>query len=276
MANVLQRDTLKLLEDADRIKQELKKLEKDCRNWSVEREGRDLSDLTDTVKDVETDVSLMLADSISADLHSGWEGEEGFTDELHRVFVHLDALFGDIKEARSGLHGGYVPPGILNRLEIDCRRFSKTVQGIEKDLGACRGKRYPEGEKKGKGPMEGHPEPGQGGIQLIRCRRQPGNLLISRYACGKRYLLAQADGKRIHNDVFGMVRKSSLSICRNCPEGRISAKGSERQHSSSGKKTMVVQPMRHWGSPFRNRGKFAPASGSRSERTPEFLDEAFD
>ncbi len=67
------------------------------------------------------------------------------------------------------------------------------------------------------------------GIELIRCKRQPGNLLISRHACHQRYLMSLEDGRNIPNDVFGMLRKTGLEICRNCPEGHISFKTSEKR-----------------------------------------------
>lgn len=72
----------------------------------------------------------------------------------------------------------------------------------------------------------------QKGIELISCKRQPGNLLISRHACETRYLLSLKDEKNTPSDVFGMVRKSGLDICRNCPEGSISFKNSEKRTAS--------------------------------------------
>jgi len=260
MATVLGRDTLKLMEDAKKIKQELKKLEKDCRSWSPEREEKDLAELTDTAKNVEVDVSLMLADSISADLHRGEDEKGVLSDELHHVFVNLDALFGDIKEARTELKEGYVYPGSLERLEIDCRRFNKTVQSIENDLGVRSERESPE-ENREETEFEEMPSgPGQGGIELIRCKRQPGNLLISRYACGRRYLLARENGKRIFNDVFGMVRRSSLEICRTCPEGRIISGVQGRKAASSGKKRMSAERMIRKGSSYRSKDDHVPGT----------------
>lgn len=85
---------------------------------------------------------------------------------------------------------------------------------------------------------------GQKGIELISCKRQPGNLLISRHACRKRYLLSLSDEKNTPSDVFGMVRKSGLDICRNCPEGRISFKNSEKRTASFGRNALRTRSVK--------------------------------
>jgi hypothetical protein len=61
------------------------------------------------------------------------------------------------------------------------------------------------------------------GIEWIECGRQPGKLKITKKACGRRYLLANAsEYKRPHSD-FKMAFLWSLGICKSCPDGRKNA-----------------------------------------------------
>lgn len=65
----------------------------------------------------------------------------------------------------------------------------------------------------------------QAGLGLIECTHQPGRLRISKHACALRYLMAQKEKPALPDDEFGMARKAGLAICKDCPEGRIRAKG---------------------------------------------------
>ncbi|MBW1730917.1 MAG: hypothetical protein JRH08_11195 [Deltaproteobacteria bacterium] len=58
------------------------------------------------------------------------------------------------------------------------------------------------------------------GLELITCKRQPGNLRISKYACALRYRKSLNMEQEIPDDEFGMVLKHGLEICRGCPRGR--------------------------------------------------------
>jgi len=228
MATSLRWNAWKLMDDVKKTRGDLAKLEKHCRKKAVELKQKDLSDLVDEIKEVEVDVSLMLVDSVFADFHSGEENGV-IAIEIPRVFVHLDALFGDIKRARSEYKEGLVSPQTMDRLNIDCRRFIKALWTIEKELGGPQGKEEAHERTAVKSTRKMGSCADPKGIELIWCKRQPGNLLISKHACGKRYLLSLRDGKHIPNDVFGMVRKSGLDICKNCPEGRIVFKNSEKR-----------------------------------------------
>ena len=63
------------------------------------------------------------------------------------------------------------------------------------------------------------------GLDLIRCRRQPGNLHITRHACALRYLLSRKTASVPPTNEFEMARKLGLDKCRSCPLGRLYAKG---------------------------------------------------
>jgi len=66
MHAVLEKDTRKLVDDAETIKQGLKRLEDDYTKWTIKHEELKLADLLESVKMVEIDVILMVADCVSA------------------------------------------------------------------------------------------------------------------------------------------------------------------------------------------------------------------
>ncbi|RLB40206.1 MAG: hypothetical protein DRH12_10385 [Deltaproteobacteria bacterium] len=58
------------------------------------------------------------------------------------------------------------------------------------------------------------------GLELITCKRQPGNLRITKYACALRYRKSLRMDDEIPDDEFGMIIKHGLERCRDCPRGR--------------------------------------------------------
>lgn len=63
------------------------------------------------------------------------------------------------------------------------------------------------------------------GLELIKCIRQPGNLVISKEACALRYLKAQKTRTKVFGYKADMDSSWGLEICRTCPEGERNAKG---------------------------------------------------
>lgn len=61
--------------------------------------------------------------------------------------------------------------------------------------------------------------------ELIACPRQPGKLRISRSACGRRHLLAGSREYRRPYGDFAIAFRWNLELCRNCPVGRMNARG---------------------------------------------------
>jgi hypothetical protein len=55
--------------------------------------------------------------------------------------------------------------------------------------------------------------------ELIECGRQPGKLKITKRACGRRYLMANAGEYKKYRGGFKMGLQWSLEICKICPEG---------------------------------------------------------
>ncbi len=56
---------------------------------------------------------------------------------------------------------------------------------------------------------------------MIDCPKQPGNLLISKNACGKRHKASLNPDRRIYSeDSFGYALRQGLSLCRDCRIGK--------------------------------------------------------
>ena len=134
MDYVLYRDAQKLLEDSEKIKQDLGRLEQDRSLWAREAEKGELVSMMEVLKEVEIDVSMMTRDCVSAHQSSGNDGFRVIFHDLHQAFVYLDALFNDIKKTRSALQYAYIYPSLLERLEMNCGRFTKTVEHIRTDI----------------------------------------------------------------------------------------------------------------------------------------------
>jgi hypothetical protein len=61
--------------------------------------------------------------------------------------------------------------------------------------------------------------------EMISCPNQPGQLMISKQACSKRYEIGQREDfdDLMKGDVFNYAYKKGLSLCRTCPIGKKSA-----------------------------------------------------
>jgi hypothetical protein len=136
MNGVIQRDSDRLTGHAERIKQGLERLERDCSAWARKREESDLVDLLEDLKGVEMDVSLMLTDCISAGCQCGGEAPKVVFHDLREIFACLDTLFNGLKNARVQLDRAYIHSGILDHLEIDYGRFRKLTGKVKRHLDA--------------------------------------------------------------------------------------------------------------------------------------------
>ena len=134
MEPILERDAQRLVEDSDKIKEGLRKLERDCSLWIGEDEKSDIESLIEDLKDMEIDVSMMTRDCVSAHQHTWNNAPKVIFHNLHQTFVYLDALFKDLKKTRSALRDGYIHPDLLEHLDIDCNRFTKAAEHIRRDI----------------------------------------------------------------------------------------------------------------------------------------------
>ncbi len=58
--------------------------------------------------------------------------------------------------------------------------------------------------------------------EMVSCPYQPGNLVISKDACSKRYRLGRKEKFEdlLKGDLFNYTYKRGLSLCRSCPIGK--------------------------------------------------------
>jgi hypothetical protein len=136
MNGIIHRDSDRLTERAERIKQGLERLEQDCSAWSRKREEEDLVDLMGDLQGVEMDVSLMLTDCISAGCQCGEEAPKVLFHDFREIFGCLDTLFNGLKKARLQLDKAYIHSTILDHLEIDYGRFRKLIGQVQRHLSA--------------------------------------------------------------------------------------------------------------------------------------------
>jgi len=61
---------------------------------------------------------------------------------------------------------------------------------------------------------------------MVSCPNQPGNLMLSRSACAKRYWMARNEDYQdlMKGDVFNYTYKRGLSLCRGCSIGKQMAR----------------------------------------------------
>jgi hypothetical protein len=124
-------DIRKLMAVTENVKRALQVLEEDNAVWARRREERDLIKLIDRVKELETDVSVLMSHFVSVSRR-----EEGgrISEGLCHAFACLNNLFQDLKKARKELNDAYIHPGEIKQLEIDWARFMKTIGQIQKHL----------------------------------------------------------------------------------------------------------------------------------------------
>ncbi len=125
------KDIKKLLEDNNRLQLRLERLEEDHAAWALTQEQNDLEDLASSLKQMEGDVGVMLSACFSLVRH---HNENGIGQKLRHAYVFLDALFNDVKKARSDLQRAYIHSEDLQQMQIDWGRLKKTVAEIAEQL----------------------------------------------------------------------------------------------------------------------------------------------
>jgi hypothetical protein len=124
-------DVRRLVNDNDRLRLRLERLEQDHAAWALRREEKDIRELMDLLQQIEVDVNEMASDCFS--LKSRKNGNE-FEQVLHHAYAHLNILFEDVKKARMDLEQAYIQPLELRQMEIDWGKLRKTVGEIAHHL----------------------------------------------------------------------------------------------------------------------------------------------
>ena len=73
-------------------------------------------------------------------------------------------------------------------------------------------------------------------LEMILCRRQPGNLRILKRSCAQRYLKAHQIGQNTSARNVGVIQRWGFEICRSCPEGRLCAEETRHLHYQRGRR----------------------------------------
>lgn len=132
---IVRDDINKFAQDVQMVRSQLNMLEQDQKVWARENEERDLVEVIEYLKELESDVSILEADcitSVKSDFRE--KGAWNVYDILQKAFARLDILFKDIKSVRVGLSESYIRAVDLERLEIDWRRFQKMIPQIRRSL----------------------------------------------------------------------------------------------------------------------------------------------
>jgi len=128
----LKEDIYKLLSDTKKTKQGLNTLKQDCALWARDYERNDLTDLLNNLKRLEYDVVKFESDwNLMTSPRPGKKHNSQVFHSFHLVFVNLDMLFNDLKKIRNEMTENYIHSNSLRQLEIDWRRFFKTIEQIQ-------------------------------------------------------------------------------------------------------------------------------------------------
>ncbi len=130
----LGQDIWQILLDTEKTKRGLERLKRDHAAWKRECQEKDLVWLTEQAMRLENDLSLILSDSMSLGRGYCEDSRQDVSQDLHQVFVVLDALFRDLKKARLELSRAYINPNALKYLEIDWARFGKKIGKLQEHL----------------------------------------------------------------------------------------------------------------------------------------------
>lgn len=131
MEATMAEDVRRLMNDNDRLRLRLERLEQDHAAWALSREEKDIRELMDLLQQIEVDVNEMACDCFSL---SSRKNGDGFEQVLHHAYVHLNILFEDVKKARMDLEQAYIQPKELRQMEIDWGKLRKTVGEIAHHL----------------------------------------------------------------------------------------------------------------------------------------------
>jgi len=84
--------------------------------------------------------------------------------------------------------------------------------------------------------------------EMISCPNQPGNLMISKNACAKRYWMSRRETYEdlMKGDPFHYTYKRGLSLCRECPIGKKLIDAYPVNESSSARSATRRLP-KSWG-----------------------------
>ena len=83
---------------------------------------------------------------------------------------------------------------------------------------------------------------------MVCCPHQPGNLMISKSACARRYWMARSEDYQdlMKGDVFNYSYKRGLSLCRECSLGKQLARELKAEKAYSRPQARNGRPHHGW------------------------------
>ena len=126
-----QKDIEKIFEDMQDIKEGLEALRKDHVAWAISREYDDLMCIYQGLKNLESDVSVLMSDCSSLDPDRQNDMTMG---DLNQAFRSLDIIYTDLKTVRKEIDESFTTEKKIEALEIDWAKFNKNVERIQNDL----------------------------------------------------------------------------------------------------------------------------------------------
>lgn len=128
---VFQKDIRKIFGDMQDVKESLDALRKDHAAWATSKEHDDLMSIYQGLKNLESDVSVLMSD---CSLLDPIRRNESIMGDLNQAFKGLDIIYTDVKTVRKEIDESFTTEKKIEALEIDWAKFNKNVERIQNDL----------------------------------------------------------------------------------------------------------------------------------------------
>ena len=128
---VFQKDIRKIFGDMQDVKESLDALRKDHAAWAISKEHDDLMSIYRGLKNLESDVSVLMSD---CSLLDPIRRNESIMGDLNQAFKGLDIIYTDVKTVRKEIDESFTTEKKIEALEIDWAKFNKNVERIQNDL----------------------------------------------------------------------------------------------------------------------------------------------
>lgn len=128
---VFQKDIEKIIGDMQDVSESLDALRKDHTAWAVNKEHDDLMCIYKGLKNLESDVSVLMSDCSTVD---PVRRNEMIMGDLNQAFKGLDIIYTDLKTVRKQIDESITTEKKIQALEIDWAKFNKNVEQIQNDL----------------------------------------------------------------------------------------------------------------------------------------------
>jgi len=115
------------MRDADIVQRSLDMLEHDYAAWAMQSQQNILTQLIESFKQLECDVSIMLSDCIFLGRQYWKDHNLPLIDSLHQSFTTVNTLCNDLKAIRLAPSETHINPSEFQQLVIDWGRLKKSI-----------------------------------------------------------------------------------------------------------------------------------------------------